>query len=56
MIGLKTYKEVIKKYEKEKDYYENLIYHLYNFEDIINMKKSRTRKQKDIEIKSINVQ
>jgi len=41
LVGLKTYKEVIQKYEAEKDYHENLIYHLTNFEDIINSKKAR---------------
>ncbi len=50
LVGLKTYKEAMKKYEDEKDYYENLIYHLTNFEEIINSKKSRrSRKQKKVE-------
>ena len=41
MVGLKTYKEALKNYETEKDYYENLKYHLTNFEEIINSKKSK---------------
>lgn len=46
LVGLKTYKEVIQKYEAEKDYHENLIYHLTNFEDIINSKKARASRIK----------
>ena len=54
LSGLKTYKEVIKKYEDDKDYYENLSYHLTNFEEIINSKKSRkSRKKKEEEAKKI---
>ena len=50
LVGLRTYKEALKNYETEKDYYENLKYHLTNFEEIINSKKSRrSRKQKKIE-------
>ena len=50
LVGLRTYKEALKNYETEKDYYENLKYHLTNFEEIINSKKSRRpRKQKKIE-------
>ena len=37
---------MIKKYEDDKDYYENLSYHLTNFEEIINSKKSRKSKKK----------
>jgi hypothetical protein len=44
LIGLKTYKEAIKKYEDEKDYYENLVYHLINFKEIIESKKPRKEK------------
>ena len=54
LSGLKTYKEVIKKYEDDKDYYENLSYHLTNFEEIINSKKSRkSKKKKEEEAKKI---
>ena len=50
LVGLRTYKEALKNYETEKDYYENLKYHLTNFEEIINSKKSRrSRKQKKVE-------
>ena len=50
LVGLRTYKEALKNYETEKDYYENLKYHLTNFEQIINSKKSRrSRKQKKVE-------
>ena len=50
LVGLRTYKEALKNYENEKDYYENLKYHLTNFEEIINSKKSRrSRKQKKVE-------
>ena len=45
LIGLKTYKESIKKYENEKDYYANLEFHLTNFEEIINSKKPRQKKK-----------
>ena len=44
LIGLKTYEESIKKYENEKDYHENLKFHLTNFEEIINSKKPRKKK------------
>ena len=44
LIGLKTYKEAIKKYEDEKDYYENLVYHLINFKEIIESKTARKEK------------
>ena len=51
LVGLRTYKEALKNYETEKDYYENLKYHLTNFEEIINSKKSRRpRKQKNVEV------
>ena len=51
LVGLKTYKEALKNFEDEKDYYENLKYHLTNFEEIINSKKSRRpRKQKNVEV------
>ena len=54
LCGLKTYKEVLKKYEDDKDYYENLLYHLTNFEEIINSKKSRkSKKKKEEEAKKI---
>ena len=54
LCGLKTYKEVLKKYENDKDYYENLLYHLTNFEEIINSKKSRkSKKKKEEEAKKI---
>ena len=50
LVGLRTYKEALKNYETEKEYYENLKYHLTNFEEIINSKKSRrSRKQKKVE-------
>lgn len=50
LVGLRTYKEALKNYETEKDYYENLKYHLTNFKEIINSKKSRrSRKQKKVE-------
>ena len=50
LVGLRTYIEALKNYETEKDYYENLKYHLTNFEEIINSKKSRrSRKQKKVE-------
>ena len=50
LVGLRTYKEALKNYETEKDYYENLKYQLTNFEEIINSKKSRrSRKQKKVE-------
>jgi hypothetical protein len=50
LVGLRTYKDALKNYETEKDYYENLKYHLTNFEEIINSKKSRrSRKQKKVE-------
>ena len=50
LVGLRTYKEALKNYQTEKDYYENLKYHLTNFEEIINSKKSRrSRKQKKVE-------
>ena len=50
LVGLRTYKEALKNYETEKDYYENLKYHLTNFEEITNSKKSRrSRKQKKVE-------
>ena len=45
LLGLKTYKESIKKYENEKDYYANLEFHLTNFEEIINSKKPRQKKK-----------
>ena len=48
LIGLKTYKEAIKIYEEDKDYYENLTYHLTNFEEIINSKKSRRSKKQKV--------
>ena len=52
LLGLKTYKEAIKNYEKEKDYHENLIFHLNNFEEIINSKKPRKKKNElTIELK-----
>ena len=52
LVGLKTYKEALKNFEDEKDYYENLKYHLTNFEEIINSKKSRRpRKQKNVEVR-----
>ena len=52
LLGLKTYKESIKKYENEKDYHENLVFHLTNFEEIINSKKPRKKKNElTIELK-----
>lgn len=52
LVGLKTYKESIKKYENEKDYHENLVFHLTNFEEIINSKKPRKKKNEfTIELK-----
>lgn len=52
LLGLKTYKESIKKYENEKDYHENLVFHLTNFEEIIKSKKPRKKKnQLMIELK-----
>ena len=50
LVGLRTYKEALRNYENEKDYYENLKYHLTNFEEIIKSKKSRKpRKNKKVE-------
>ena len=50
LVGLKTYKESLKKYENDKDYHENLLYHLSHFAEIINSKKARqSRKQKNKE-------
>ena len=46
LIGLKTYKEVVVKFEKEKDYQDNLIYHLTKYEDIVNIKKPRASRKK----------
>ena len=52
LLGLKTYNEVLKKYENEKDYHENLVFHLTNFEEIINSKKPRKKKNElTIELK-----
>lgn len=52
LLGLKTYKESIKKYENEKDYHDNLVFHLTNFEEIINSKKPRKKKNElTIELK-----
>jgi len=52
LIGLKNYKETIKNFEDDKEYYQNLAYHLTNFEEIINLKKPRkSRKQKKAEEK-----
>lgn len=45
LVGLRTYKEALKNYETEKDYYENLKYHLTNFEEIINSKKIKKIKK-----------
>ena len=45
LVGLKTYKEAIKQYENEKDYHENLVFHLTNFEEIIKSKKPRNKKK-----------
>jgi hypothetical protein len=48
LLGLKTYIEALKKYENEKDYYENLVFHITNFQEIIDSKKSRlSKKRKD---------
>ena len=33
LIGLKNYKETIKNFEDDKEYYQNLAYHLTNFEE-----------------------
>ena len=48
LSGLKTYNEALKKYENEKDYHENLVFHITNFQEIIDSKKSRlSKKRKD---------
>ena len=43
---LKTYKEALKKYENEKDYHANLVFHITNFQEIIESKKSRLSKKR----------
>ena len=50
LIGMKTLKESIKSYENDKDYYENLLYHLSKFEEIVNSKKPRKRNKKEEKI------
>ena len=50
LSGLKTYKEAIKKYENEKDYHENLVFHITNFQEIIDSKKPRLSKKREDKI------
>ena len=50
LIGMKTLKESIRSYENDKDYYENLLYHLSKFEEIVNSKKPRKRNKKEEKI------